>query len=492
MINLKRVLLNILFMLFIGVSTKNHHYEKFFEVNGGPKYMYYYTKFNVGNPPVEQSAIIDTGSDTLAFPCDHCQSGDCGDHADDRFNTRHSNTFNYEVHCANHIEYHKKRVCQFIKQYAEGSTLLGFLAEDYLKFKNAKAVNDNKLNKLNSQLTRDIKLKAEFGCTTKETGLFKDQFADGILGLDRNSSLIRSMEKKNSVLEPKVMSFGLCFHANGGIMSIDLRHKFKADDKIVMLNKRISDYPEIVEVPYSIDNNYYQIQVTRYAIWEGEKEHTNLPHLKPLKVMIDSGTTFTHLPDKHLQQILKTISFYCREKKNRCGRIENPVFSPNSCIEFSQPDDYFETEKELLDSFPDIKLHFGDRTKPYTLRPKNYFYKEHTTNKKDIENGIIRLCLALKGREIDRMILGAFGMIDYNFYFDRKAKNIKIFKEDCYLKTTQILRRKERILSEVTSYSAENSDRRIGYGWYILGFGSVGVLAMLVAKVLRTKTNVFN
>ena len=42
--------------------------------------MYYFAKFGVGNPTKTQSAIIDTGSDTLAFPCEKCSSGNCGSH----------------------------------------------------------------------------------------------------------------------------------------------------------------------------------------------------------------------------------------------------------------------------------------------------------------------------------------------------------------------------------------------------------------------------
>jgi len=37
--------------------------------------------------------------------------------------------------------------------------------------------------------------------------------------------------------------------------------------------------------------------------------------------------------------------------------------------------------------------------------------------------GVVRLCMALKAEgEEDKIILGAFSMIDYYFYFDRKAK----------------------------------------------------------------------
>lgn len=60
-----------------------------------------------------------------------------------------------------------------MKKYAEGSSLHGFLADDLIKFKNSRPVSDYKLNKFNEKLSNDLKLKAEFGCTTKETGLFK-------------------------------------------------------------------------------------------------------------------------------------------------------------------------------------------------------------------------------------------------------------------------------------------------------------------------------
>lgn len=43
--------------------------------------------------------------------------------------------------------------------------------------------------------------------------------------------------------------------------------------------------------------------------------------------------------------------------------------------------------------------------------------------------------MALKGEEEGKIILGAFAMVDYYFYFDRKDRELRIYKEDCYVRT---------------------------------------------------------
>ncbi len=56
--------------------------------------------------------------------------------------------------------------------------------------------------------------------------------------------------------------------------------------------------------------------------------------------------------------------------------------------------------------------------------------------------------MALKGQEDGKIILGAFSMKDYFFYFDRLQKELRIYKEDCGVKA-RLLLKKERILKEV-------------------------------------------
>ena len=111
-------------------------------------------------------------------------------------------------------------------------------------------------------------------------------------------------------------------------MSIDLRHKFKKDNKITMLNKHINSYNNPLIVPYITRNNYYEIKIDKFEI-DGE-----IFNKKPISVMIDSGTTFSHFPDHYLTRVMTRITKYCKKYQNKCGRIVNPNFNKDSCIEF--------------------------------------------------------------------------------------------------------------------------------------------------------------
>lgn len=437
--------------------TSQHHYEKFFQIDGGPKYMYYYTKFFVGSPEVEQSAIIDTGSDTLAFPCEQCASSNCGTHQDPRFHSQNSKTFSYDMHCAVRSFYNNFQVCQFTKSYAEGSSLYGFLADDFIRFKNSGRTADPKLRRFNSQLVKDLRLKAEFGCTTKETGLFKDQYADGIIGLDTVSSLIKSVEVENSTPDkPKVFSFGLCFHELGGIMSVDLRNRNGADDKIVILNRNVHAYQDPVVVPYADNNNYYELKTVGFEL--GDRRIT----INPIMMMIDSGTTFSHFPTEHSDAIFAALNSYCRKNRSKCGRLPRPNFNSETCLELKLPDPNYRTVDDLYDSFPPIKVMFANANKPYVIRPKNYFYQEYNPH---LPRNVHKICMAIKGEEQGKIILGAFSMIDYYFYFDRKEKKLMMFQEDCNLRTNEILlKRKERVLEEVMGFTVDHMSWKIVAG----------------------------
>ena len=426
-------------ILLTSLVQTHNHYEKFFYIQGGPEYMYYFATFEVGTPEKPQSVIIDTGSDTMAFPCETCKGHNCGSHQYPRFKPEQSKSFKYKIRCSSPQRMGGHQVCKFVKSYAEGSSLYGFLADDLIVFKNAKQVYGNKLKNLNKKLVKDVRIQTEFGCTEKETGLFKTQYADGILGLDDQSEFINSLEQLNGNGQ-KVFSFGLCFHEHGGIMSIDLRKRFEPDDKIRMLNKDISEYQKPLIVPYDNSNMYFEIPLYGFSLGN---DRINLD--VPATMMIDSGTTFSHFPNIIMRQILRELNKWCSKSKDRCGKIPNAVFKEDSCLELRPPDENFKNDAELLDTFPDFHLYLGQR-RSYRLRPKNYFYNEFLEDPKEKKSGMTRLCMAIKGHNDDKIIMGAFSMVDHYFYFDRKSQKLKIFRENCYLRTKNLLKKKDRIL----------------------------------------------
>lgn len=65
----------------------------------------YWVNIYVGTPPQKQSAIIDTGSSLLAFPCSDCGSN-CGHHLSRPFNISASMT-SWKMSC--HAEFEKFR-----------------------------------------------------------------------------------------------------------------------------------------------------------------------------------------------------------------------------------------------------------------------------------------------------------------------------------------------------------------------------------------------
>ena len=101
----------------------------------------------------------------LSFPCVLCKSGDCGVHEHSYFDQKTSQSFNLVTRCYSPVLFSAHKVCKFVKSYAEGSSLLGVLGKDEIAF--------SKETKQYRMLRRKEVLRGTFGCTIKETGLFK-------------------------------------------------------------------------------------------------------------------------------------------------------------------------------------------------------------------------------------------------------------------------------------------------------------------------------
>lgn len=147
-----------------------------------PGYGTHYVYAYVGTPPQRQSLIVDTGSHFTAFPCTGCKQ--CGEHTDPYWDVKKS-TSAALPRCAT-----KDQTCQVTQSYTEGSSWHGFKVQDTLWLGGEKAhLLPN---------APDYAVNFTFACQTEETGLFRTQLADGIMGMSaapdtRTSSALRRL-----------------------------------------------------------------------------------------------------------------------------------------------------------------------------------------------------------------------------------------------------------------------------------------------------------
>jgi hypothetical protein len=135
----------------------------------------------------------------------------------------------------------------------------------------------------------ELAVAYSFGCQTSSNGLFKKQYADGILGLSiHETSLIRAM------FEAGILShyaFSLCLTKDGGYLSIGgvSQRSFKR-----WLGARMT--------PISREHGYYSANVTSLVVGSDIVASSTI-HKKILKdlngnkgAIVDSGTTDTFFP----------------------------------------------------------------------------------------------------------------------------------------------------------------------------------------------------
>ena len=116
------------------------------------------------------------------------------------------------------------------------------------------------------------------------------------------------------------------------------------------------------------------------------------------------------------------------------------------------------------------------------LTPYNYLYLEYIDHP-DPKVKMDRVCMALKGEEEGKIILGAFAMIDNYFYFDRLAGEIRIYKENCKMQAANILLKRERKLGG--RILAETRESTMHAEKIILLFTTIFLLIFFILKHLR-------
>lgn len=111
--------------------------------------------------------------------------------------------------------------CFFRQSYSEGSSWHAFKVKDRVY------IGGERYSDI--PITRNNSINFEFGCQESETGLFRTQNVDGIMGLSASDETLPFQLLQNGITESRL--FSLCFRIGGGVLTLggvdSSLHKYK-------------------------------------------------------------------------------------------------------------------------------------------------------------------------------------------------------------------------------------------------------------------------
>ena len=237
------------------------------------------------------------------------------------------------------------------------------------------------------------------GCTTEETGKYKDLMIDGILGVNRSPKSFIGLLYKLKIIKKDL--FSLCFAPRGGFMSlgeIDHRHHLERD---------------INYVPLVDSDNLYQIKVNSISVGND----TNNIETNTI-AQINTGSNTTYFPEQIYEKLIKKFDEYCSSKEN-CGKFENNN-EFGICASFTERESLFNA---IYRNWPEITIHL-ENNYTYTWKPFNYYVYHHINEPR-------LACLSFGKHNSQEIILGTYFFHGYDIIFDRGEKQLGFVKADC-------------------------------------------------------------
>ena len=257
----------------------------------------------------------------------------------------------------------------------------------------------------------------QFGCQESETGLFRTQHVDGIMGMSANDDTLPFQLHSQSITKSKI--FAMCFSSGGGILTLggvnQLIHNKNEKIKYAALIKTRGWFTvKLLDVfmrpsPSSRDYKLITSKTISPKVKVGQSYaisiDSNIPDLNGRKgVIVDSGTTDTYLPasiKNSFEKLFKKLS----------GGI---VYSNNNMI----------LKQDQYDSLPIIIYRLeGVDGKHVHIENHPSSYAESLGN----GNYAFRVYLS----EPSGAVLGANFMNNHNVIFDIENKRVGFVKSTC-------------------------------------------------------------
>lgn len=341
----------------------------------------HYAHVYVGTPPQRVSVIMDTGSHHTAFPCKGCTN--CGTHTDKYFDPGQSST-SRQLHCSHCASGGRcvSKKCQFSQSYTEGSSWKAYQTMDKVWFGGMTA---------DSQPTKDegtaLSVEMMFGCQYSETGLFRTQKADGIMGLSANPLTILPTLREAKLVKSK--AFSLCLMKGGGMFSIG------GTDPAI-------HHEPMKFVPLSKSAGWFTVHLESITLGDKKLEVTPTAYNSGKGTIVDSGTTDTYLTRK------AAASF------KRLWKAQTGTDYGN--VKMVLTDKKFQSLPVITFTFKDAK---GEKVDVH-MKPDAYMEK--------VANKYVPRVYLSEGQGA---VLGANFMQDHDVFFDEDGKRVGFARSDC-------------------------------------------------------------
>lgn len=353
----------------------------------------FYVNFSVGQPPVPQFTIMDTGSSLLwihCLPCKHCSS----DHMiHPVFNPALSSTF-AECSCNDRFcryapsgDCGSSNECLYEQVYISGAGSKGVLAKERLTFTTPNG---------NTVVTQPV----AFGCGHENGEQLESEFT-GILGLGA---------KPTSLAVQLGSKFSYCLG--------DLANKNYGYNQLVL-----GEDADILGDPTPIETDDGIYYMNLEGITVGERQLNIEPVVFKKRgsrtgVILDSGTLYTWLADIAYRELYNEIKSILDPK------LERFWFRDFLC--------YHGRVSEELIGFPVVTFHFAGGAE-LAMEATSMFYPMSESDYHNVFCMSVRPTTEHGGEYKDFTAIGLMAQQYYNIAYDLKEKNVYLQRIDCAL-----------------------------------------------------------